>query len=39
LKETEGWPSRYDGRAIEDKGHEDEKLGMLDHENVALVQA
>lgn len=35
LKETKGWPAAYDGRAIENKGHEDEKAGMPDHENIA----
>ncbi|RMY94939.1 hypothetical protein D0862_08857 [Hortaea werneckii] len=35
LKETKGWPPGYDGRAIENKGHEDEKAGMPDHENIA----
>jgi nitronate monooxygenase len=39
LKETEGWPACYDGRAIENKGHEDEKNGMPDHENVALYKS
>jgi nitronate monooxygenase len=36
LKETKGWPSCYDGRAAVNKGHEDEKIGMTDSENVAL---
>jgi nitronate monooxygenase len=36
LKETEGWPACYDGRAVENKGHEDERRGMPDRENVAL---
>jgi nitronate monooxygenase len=39
LKETKGWPACYDGRAIENKGHEDEKAGMPDHENVALYKS
>lgn len=39
LKETEGWPACYDGRAIENKGHEDEKNGMPDDENVALYKS
>ncbi|KAI7155486.1 inosine monophosphate dehydrogenase [Hortaea werneckii] len=39
LKETKGWPSGYDGRAIENKGHEDEKAGMPDHENIALYKS
>jgi nitronate monooxygenase len=39
LKETEGWPACYDGRAIENKGHEDERRGMPDHENVALYKS
>jgi nitronate monooxygenase len=36
LKETKGWPACYDGRAAVNKGHEDEKVGMTDGENVAL---
>ncbi|KAI6905368.1 inosine monophosphate dehydrogenase [Hortaea werneckii] len=39
LKETKGWPPGYDGRAIENKGHEDEKAGMPDHENIALYKS
>ncbi|KAI6907493.1 inosine monophosphate dehydrogenase [Hortaea werneckii] len=39
LKETKGWPPSYDGRAIENKGHEDEKAGMPDHENIALYKS
>ncbi|TKA66670.1 hypothetical protein B0A55_09025 [Friedmanniomyces simplex] len=36
LKETVGWPPHFDGRAILNKGHEDERAGMSDAENVAL---
>lgn len=36
LKETRGWPAWYDGRAIKNKGHEDEEGGMMDEENVRL---
>ncbi|KAI9642659.1 hypothetical protein NHQ30_008390 [Ciborinia camelliae] len=36
LKTTVGWPSQYDGRALLNKGHEDEKAGMTDKENVRL---
>ena len=36
LKETRGWPTWYDGRAIRNKGHEDEEEGMMDEENVRL---
>jgi nitronate monooxygenase len=36
LKETKGWPACYDGRAAINQGHEDEKVGMSDSENVAL---
>lgn len=36
LKETSGWPAWYDGRAIRNKGHEDEEEGMVDEENVRL---
>jgi nitronate monooxygenase len=39
LKETEGWPTCYDGRAIENKGHEDERRGMSDRENVELYKS
>jgi len=39
LKETEGWPSCYDGRAVGNKGHEDERRGMPDPENVALYKS
>lgn len=36
LKQTVGWPSRYDGRAIINKGYEDMDAGMSDEENVRL---
>ncbi|KAF7932829.1 uncharacterized protein EAE98_004128 [Botrytis deweyae] len=36
LKTIVGWPTRYDGRALLNKGHEDEKAGMTDEENVRL---
>ena len=36
LKETKGWPERYDGRAAVNRGHEDEEGGMSDGENVRL---
>ncbi|KAJ4355786.1 uncharacterized protein N0V89_003807 [Didymosphaeria variabile] len=36
LKENHDWPTSYDGRAIRNKGHEDEEAGMLDVENVKL---
>ncbi|KAF7896501.1 hypothetical protein EAF00_006515 [Botryotinia globosa] len=36
LKTTVGWPTQYDGRALLNKGHEDEKAGMSDEENVRL---
>jgi nitronate monooxygenase len=36
LKETKGWPAHYDGRAAINRGHEDEKGGMSDEENVKL---
>ena len=36
LKETKGWPARYDGRAAVNRGHEDEESGMADGENVRL---
>lgn len=36
LKETKGWPARYDGRAAVNRGHEDEESGMRDGENVRL---
>lgn len=36
LKETKGWPARYDGRAALNRGHEDEQGGMTDEENVRL---
>ncbi|KAF7946186.1 hypothetical protein EAE96_009189 [Botrytis aclada] len=36
LKTTVGWPTQYDGRALLNKGHEDEKAGMTDEENVRL---
>ena len=36
LKETRGWPEHYDGRAIVNKGHEDEANGMPDHEQVEV---
>ncbi|CAD6445335.1 25e326fc-a6e7-4a33-a7f2-c58caab12841-CDS [Sclerotinia trifoliorum] len=36
LKTTVGWPPQYDGRALLNKGHEDEKAGMTDEENVRL---
>lgn len=39
LKETEGWPACYDGRAIENKGHEDERRGMPDRENIKLYKS
>lgn len=39
LKETKGWPACYDGRAIKNKGHEDEEAGMPDHENITLYNA
>jgi nitronate monooxygenase len=39
LKETQGWPACYDGRAIENKGHEDERRGMPDRENVELYKS
>jgi nitronate monooxygenase len=39
LKETEGWPACYDGRAIENKGHEDERCGMPDRENIKLYKS
>lgn len=38
LKETKGWPAYYDGRAAVNKGHEDEKSGMTDDDNVDLYQ-
>jgi nitronate monooxygenase len=36
LKETKGWPAHYDGRAAINRGHEDERSGMSDGENVRL---
>lgn len=36
LKETKGWPAIFDGRAVTNKGHEDEAAGMSDEDNVAL---
>ncbi|ESZ90981.1 hypothetical protein SBOR_8644 [Sclerotinia borealis F-4128] len=36
LKTIVGWPAQYDGRALLNKGHEDEKAGMTDEENVRL---
>ncbi|GAB7332659.1 hypothetical protein MBLNU13_g04416t1 [Cladosporium sp. NU13] len=36
LKETKGWPARYDGRAAVNRGHDDEESGMADAENVRL---
>ncbi|TGO12880.1 hypothetical protein BTUL_0081g00410 [Botrytis tulipae] len=36
LKTTVGWPTQYDGRALLNKGHEDEKAGMSDEENIRL---
>lgn len=36
LKETKGWPEWYDGRALANKGHEDERAGLTDKEHVAL---
>ncbi|TGO40329.1 hypothetical protein BHYA_0038g00030 [Botrytis hyacinthi] len=36
LKTTVGWPRQYDGRALLNKGHEDEKAGISDDENVRL---
>ncbi|KAF5868497.1 putative 2-nitropropane dioxygenase protein [Botrytis fragariae] len=36
LKTTVGWPTQYDGRALLNKGHEDERAGMTDEENVRL---
>ncbi|KAM0709963.1 hypothetical protein Q7P35_002325 [Cladosporium inversicolor] len=36
LKETKGWPARYDGRAALNRGHVDEESGMSDGENVRL---
>lgn len=36
LKETKGWPARYDGRAAVNRGHEDERRGVSDGENVRL---
>lgn len=36
LKETKGWPARYDGRAAVNRGHVDEEGGMSDGENVRL---
>lgn len=36
LKETKGWPTWYDGRALANKGHEDERAGLTDKEHVAL---
>ncbi|TGO53374.1 hypothetical protein BOTNAR_0297g00070 [Botryotinia narcissicola] len=36
LKTTVGWPTQYDGRALLNKGHEDEFAGMSDEENVRL---
>jgi nitronate monooxygenase len=36
LKTTVGWPAQYDGRALLNKGHQDEKAGMADEENVRL---
>ena len=38
LKETQGWPARYDGRAAVNRGHKDEEGGMSDGENVRLYQ-
>ena len=39
LKQTKGWPSHYDGRAIKNKGHEDEDAGVSESRNVELYQA
>lgn len=39
LKRTRGWPARYDGRAIKNKGHEDEEVGMSDSQNIELYNA
>lgn len=36
LKKTKGWPSIYDGRAIRNQGHHDEKAGMSDARNIDL---
>ncbi|KAK4897276.1 hypothetical protein LTR27_004796 [Elasticomyces elasticus] len=36
LKETIGWPEHFDGRALLNKGHEDEQAGLSDAENIAL---
>lgn len=36
LKENHDWPQVYDGRAIRNKGHEDEDAGMSDEENARL---
>ncbi|TEY44007.1 hypothetical protein BOTCAL_0356g00080 [Botryotinia calthae] len=36
IKTIVGWPAQYDGRALLNKGHEDEKAGMTDEENVRL---
>ncbi|KAK5720969.1 hypothetical protein LTR15_006931 [Elasticomyces elasticus] len=36
LKQTVGWPEHFDGRALLNKGHEDEQAGLSDAENVAL---
>lgn len=36
LKEIHGWPEIFDGRAIANKGHDDEKDGMSDRDNIAL---
>ena len=36
LKETVGWPPRYDGRMIVNKGHADERAGLPDNEHIAI---